>query len=139
TYHAPRRFVLTAHHRTHPNSVSASSRWTQWTTWSAFPAGMTWPLQSGNATHALAAPKLAVSAPKRTVAKARTTATIPTNPGREPGVIGGSVIPGLAPGVRFAGRAATSNVASRSIAVPRCRITVHGGRLSFTVTAPNPT
>src|SRR5437667_3618034 len=112
---------------------------------------MTWPLQSGNPTHALAAPKLAVSAPKRTVAKPRTTATIPTNPGREPGVIGGSVIPGLAPGVsvapgvgvapgvRFAGRAATSNVASRSIAVPRCRITVHGGRLSFTVTAPNPT
>src|SRR2546425_2522713 len=100
---------------------------------------MTWPLQSGNPTHALAAPRLAVSAPKRTVIKPRTSATTPTNPGRQPGAIGASVFPGLAPGVRFAVHAATSNVASKSIAVPRCRITVHGGRLNFTVTAPSNT
>src|SRR3989442_9161674 len=45
-----------------------------------------------------------------------------SNPGREPAVIVGSVFPGLAPGVSFA---ATISVASKSIAVPRCRITVH--------------
>src|SRR5438093_13594905 len=100
---------------------------------------MTWPLQSGNPTHALAAPRLAVSAPSSTVTNPSAIATIPTNPGRQPGAIGASVFPGLAPGVRFAVRAATSNVASKSIAVPRCRITVHGDRLNFTVTDPSNT
>src|SRR6266487_2927632 len=97
---------------------------------------MTCPLQSGNPRHALAAPRFAVSAPKRTVTNPRTRATILTNPGREPGVIGDSVFPGLAPGVSFAARI---SVASKSIAVPRWRITVHGGRLSFTVIAPSRT
>src|SRR6266550_3046304 len=77
------------------------------------PAGTTWPLQSGNPRHALAAPKFAVSAPKRTVTKPSPRAHSPAREGR------------AAPGVSFA---ATINVASSSIAVPRWRITVHGGR-----------
>src|SRR5213592_3823022 len=87
------------------------------------PAGTTWPLQSGNPRQALAAPRFAVSAPRRRVTKPSVRAV---SPAREGGALGRP-------------RAATINVASSSIAVPRWRITVHGGRLSFTVTAPSRT
>src|SRR6266511_4251712 len=88
-----------------------------------FPSGTTWPLQSGNPRHADAAPVFAVSAPNSTVTNPRARAH---SPAREGGAIRSPL-------------ATTISVESRSIAVPRCRITVQGGSASFTVTAPSPT
>ena len=63
--------------------------------------------------------------------KPKTTATNParTDPARKRGD----------PGISRGPLAATISVASNSIAVPRCRITVHAGSASFTVTAPSAT
>src|SRR6059058_1383457 len=94
------------------------------------------PLHNGNPRHALAAPRFAVRAPNKTVTKARARAVSPT---REGGALGRLVFPGLAPGASGARFATTSSVASKSIAVPRCRMTVQGGRCSLTVTAPSRT
>src|SRR5207302_8131696 len=82
------------------------------------------------------APRFAVRAPSKTVTKPRARAVSPT---RECGALGRLVIPGLAPGVSVARFATTISVASKSIAVPRCRITVQGGSCSLTVTAPSRT
>src|SRR5438477_11480259 len=80
----------------------------------------TCPLHNGNPPHADAAPRFAVSAPKSTVTKARTRSA--AEPGRKLGVEPAEI---------------ASNVASNSIAVPRCRMTVHAGNASFTVSAPS--